>query len=315
MVPLISVIVPVYNAEQYISKCVKSILSQTLSDIQIILIDDGSKDNSGKICDDYQKKDKRIEVIHQENSGVMKARAAGVYIADSDWICFVDADDTIAPDALECMYSHVASDIDIVVFESQKDTICNAQEYIQLLFKFQLLALWGKLYRRDLLNTYTLSIPPQFKVGEDFICQLRILCMVKRKIQLCSEKKYIYNTNNPNSVQKSHQKLYEYEMAVLNEVADIMERMQLDEEQAKIAYLKWRIVYLGGMIGLRYPVDYKCKWVMQLEKECNHYSLSSKERLTINAIHVSFFRLFLIVEKCLKKEARNLINRIKKDIL
>lgn len=70
MVPLISVIVPVYNAEQYISKCVKSILSQTLSDIQIILIDDGSKDNSGKICDDYQKKDKRIEVIHQENVSI-----------------------------------------------------------------------------------------------------------------------------------------------------------------------------------------------------------------------------------------------------
>lgn len=90
--------------------------------------------------------------------------------------------------------------------------------------------------------------------------------------------------------------------------------MQLDEEQAKIAYLKWRIVYLGGMIGLRYPVDYKCKWVTQLEKECNHYSLSSKERLTINAIHIPFFRLFLIVEKCLKKEIRNLINRIKKDI-
>lgn len=308
----ISVVVPVYNAQEYLESCINSILAQTLSDIQIILVDDGSKDNSGEICDDYQKKDKRIKVIHQENGGVMKARAAGVYIACSDWICFVDADDTIAPDALECMYSYVANDVDIVVFESQIDTTYNAQEYIQVLFKFQLLALWGKLYRRDLLNKYALSIPPQFKVGEDFICQLRILCMVTRKIQLCSEKKYIYNTNNPNSVQKSHQKSYEYEMAVLNEVADIMERMQLNEEQAKIAYLKWRIVYLGGMIGLRYPVDYKCKWITKLKKECNSYSLSSKERLTINAIHVPFFRLFLIMEKCIKKEARYLINRIQK---
>ena len=236
--PKISVVVPVYNVQEYLNSCINSILAQTLSDIQIILVDDGSKDNSGEICDDYQKKDKRIKVIHQENGGVMKARAAGVYIACSDWICFVDADDTIAPDALECMYSYVANDIDIVVFESQIDATYNAQEYIQLLFNFQLLALWGKLYRRDLLNKYTLSIPPQFKVGEDFICQLRILCMVTRKIQLCSEKKYIYNINNPNSVQKSHQKSYEYEMAVLNEVADIMERMQLNEEQAKIAYLK-----------------------------------------------------------------------------
>lgn len=311
MKSLISVIVPVYNAEQYICKCVESILLQTLSNIQIILVDDGSKDNSGKICDDYYKKDRRIKVIHQENSGVMKARAAGVYIADSDWICFVDADDTIAPDALDSMYSYVANNIDIVVFESQTDTICNAQEYVQQLFKFQLLALWGKLYRRDLLNKYTLSIPSQFKVGEDFICQLRILCMVKRKIRLCTEEKYAYNTNNPNSVQKYHKKSYEYEMAVLNEVADIMERMQLNEEQAKIAYLKWRIIYLGGMIGLRYPVDYKCKWVTQLENECNYYPLSFKDRLTINAIHVPFFRIFLIMEKCLKQKSRNLINKIK----
>lgn len=103
-------------------------------------------------------------------------------------------------------------------------------------------------------------------------------------------------------------------MAVLNEVADIMERMQLNEEQAKIAYLKWRIIYLGGMTGLRYPVDYKCKWVTQLEKECNNYSLSFKERLTINAIHIPFFRIFLIMEKCLKHEARKLINKINKDI-
>ena len=76
----ISVIVPVYNVQEYLHSCINSILVQTLSDIQIILVDDGSKDNSGKICDDYQKKDKRIKVIHQENSGVMKARAAGVYI-------------------------------------------------------------------------------------------------------------------------------------------------------------------------------------------------------------------------------------------
>ncbi|MCU6779087.1 glycosyltransferase family 2 protein [Phocaeicola fibrisolvens] len=309
--PKISIVVPVYNAEKYLPSCVNSILAQTLNDIQIILVDDGSKDNSGKICDDYQKQDKRINVIHQKNSGVMKARAEGVRVANGEWVCFIDADDMVAPDALECMYSYIANDIDIVVFESPINASYNAQEYIQLLFKFQLLALWGKLYRRNLLNDYALSVPAQFKVGEDFICQLRILCMVKSKIRLCSERKYIYNENNPASVQKSHRKSYEYEMAMLSEVADIMDKMNLVDEQAKIAYLKWRIVYLGGMIGLCYSVDYKSKWVIELENECRNYSLSGKDSMIMNAIHIPFLRLFLILEKFIKGKGRWLINKFR----
>ena len=136
--PKISIVVPVYNAEKYLPSCVNSILAQTLNDIQIILVDDGSKDNSGKICDDYQKQDKRINVIHQKNSGVMKARAEGVRVANGEWVCFIDADDMVAPDALECMYSYIANDIDIVVFESPINASYNAQEYIQLLFKLAL---------------------------------------------------------------------------------------------------------------------------------------------------------------------------------
>lgn len=307
----ISVVVPVYNVQEYLESCINSILAQTFSDIQIILVDDGSEDDSGRICDNYKELDKRIVVIHKKNGGVMSARAEGVHRADSEWICFVDADDTIAPDALECMYSYIADDVDIVVCESQIDTYYSAQQYIQLLFKFQQLALWGKLYRRYLLNDYVLSVPAKFKVGEDFICQLRMLCSVNRKIRICSEKKYIYNTCNTYSVQRSHKKSYEYEMALLTEVSDIMKNMQPVDESVKVAYLKWRIVYLGGMIGLRYPVDYKNKWVIDLENECKKYKLSIKERLIIQAISVPIFRMFLITEKSLKKTARWLINKVK----
>ncbi len=312
--PKISVVVPVCNVHEYLESCINSILAQTFSDIQIILVDDGSEDDSGKICDDYKELDKRVVVIHKKNGGVMSARAEGVHRADSEWICFVDADDMIAPDALECMYSYITDDVDVVVCESQIDTYYSVQQYIQLLFKFQQLALWGKLYWRYLLNDYVLSVPAKFRVGEDFICQLRMLCSVNRKIRICSEKKYIYNTCNTNSVQRSHKKSYEYEMALLNEVTDIMKNMQPVDDSVKVAYLKWRIVYLGGMIGLCYPIDYKCKWVVQLEKECSHCLLSFKERLTVSAIHVPFFRIFLIMEKCFKKEIRNLINKITKDM-
>lgn len=310
--PKISVIVPVYNVQEYLESCLNSILAQTFSDIQIILVDDGSEDDSGKICDNYQSRDDRIFVIHQKNCGLIRARAAGVQIAVGEWVCFVDSDDMIAPDALERMYSYVSDDIDFVVFESHINTICKPQEYVQLLFKFQLLSIWGKLFRRHLFNDYVLSIPSKFQVGEDFLYQLRILCGVNRKIRICLEKKYIYNTSNVNSVQRAHKKSYEYEMALLTEVADIMKNMQLADISVKVAYLKWRIVYLGGMIGLRYPVDYKSIWVTQLKNECKNYNLSFKESLIISAIDVPFLRIFLIMEKGLKRKARSLINIIKK---
>lgn len=308
--PKISVIVPIYNVQEYLKSCINSILSQTFSDIEIILVDDGSEDNSGEICDYYNKLDNRIIVIHKRNGGVMSARAEGVHRAVGEWICFVDADDTITPDALACMYSCVTNDIDIVVFENKENLCYSAQQYVQLLFKFQQWVLWGKLYRRHLLNDYVLSVPAKFKVGEDFICQLRILCGVKRKIQLCSEKKYIYNTDNVNSVQRSHKKSYEYEKAFLNEVADIMVKMRSEDDCVKIAYLKWRIVYLGGMIGLHYPVDYGDKWVIDLENECKKYDLSIKERLIIKSINVRFFRIFWVAEIYLKRKIRSCINNV-----
>jgi len=99
--PQISVIVPVYNVEKYLHKCVDSILAQTLSDIELILVDDGSPDGSGAICDEYAQKDSRVKVIHKPNGGVSSARNAGIDVASGEWICFVDSDDIIEPTYLD----------------------------------------------------------------------------------------------------------------------------------------------------------------------------------------------------------------------
>lgn len=98
--PLISVIVPVYNVENYLHKCVDSILAQTLNDFELILVDDGSLDNCGDICDEYAKKDWRVRVIHKPNGGVSSARNAGIEFARGEWLCFVDGDDTVEVDYL-----------------------------------------------------------------------------------------------------------------------------------------------------------------------------------------------------------------------
>lgn len=100
----ISVIVPVYNVERYLEKCIESVCCQTYGNLEIILCDDGSKDNSGRICDEWAQKDSRIRVIHKENGGLSDARNAGIQAATGNWFMFVDSDDTITSDTIERLY-------------------------------------------------------------------------------------------------------------------------------------------------------------------------------------------------------------------
>ena len=99
--PKISVIIPVYKTEQFVEECVNSVLQQTFLDFEIILVNDGSPDKSGEICERVRERDKRIRVLHQENQGVTRARANGASSAQGEWICFVDSDDTLPANALE----------------------------------------------------------------------------------------------------------------------------------------------------------------------------------------------------------------------
>ena len=111
---LISVIVPVYNTEKYLEKCVMSILNQTYKNLEIILIDDGSTDNSPQICDSLAEKDNRITVIHQPNGGVSSARNTGLDNTHGDYIMFVDSDDYIAPNMIEFLSENIG-DTDIAM--------------------------------------------------------------------------------------------------------------------------------------------------------------------------------------------------------
>ncbi len=104
---LISIVVPVYKVEQYLPKCIDSILAQTYTNFELILVDDGSPDNSGKICDDYAEKDSRVRVIHKENGGLSSARNAGILKATGKYIGFIDGDDYIASNMFECLYQAI----------------------------------------------------------------------------------------------------------------------------------------------------------------------------------------------------------------
>lgn len=117
--PLVSVIIPVYNVEEYLCECVDSVINQTYKNLEIILVDDGSTDSSGKICDDYAEKDERISAIHQTNGGLSAARNAGLSKAIGDYIYFLDSDDYIAENTLEILLSISENDkSDIVFFDA-----------------------------------------------------------------------------------------------------------------------------------------------------------------------------------------------------
>lgn len=197
---IIGVIVPVYKVEKYIAECIDSILTQTYTKFRLILVDDGTPDNAGKICDEYAKIDSRITVIHQQNAGVTRARARGVEEAnDCEFITFVDADDTIKNECLETFLKDMDEETDIVMshiddkFTPSKSVI-STEDFVQMLLKDKSMsiAVWGKLYRRSLLTKSVLDIPKEIRFSEDIIMNLRIAYSCSKKIKFIEKRIYNY---------------------------------------------------------------------------------------------------------------------------
>lgn len=186
--PKVSVIVPVYNAEKYLSQCVDSILAQTLNDIEIILVDDGSTDSSANMCDDYQKRDSRVKVIHKSNGRAAAARNAGMNIAQGDYIAFVDSDDWISPDMYEKMLE-IGAEVclcDYIRFQNDKNfpftqpniqnglydkTQIRQEIYPHLVMdgvEFPItISNWAMLIKRDIIIKNNLSYREDILISED----------------------------------------------------------------------------------------------------------------------------------------------------
>lgn len=186
--PKISIIVPVYNVEKYIHRCIDSILHQTFKDFELILVDDGSLDNSGKICDEYAKEDDRIKVIHKENGGLSDARNVGLDIAQGEYIAFVDSDDWIEKDMYSILYENIRkynADISICktrkIFDSTVDNnittnnciILNNEEAFDCLFnnKYYASHACDKLYKKSLFDGIRY---PVGKLYEDMFTTYRL---------------------------------------------------------------------------------------------------------------------------------------------
>lgn len=201
---LIGVIVPVYKVEKYIAECIESILVQTYTKFRLILVDDGTPDNAGKICDEYAKKDSRISVIHQENAGVTRARARGVEEADGcEFITFVDSDDTLPQTALNDLISKIEDDIDIVAASRQdfilEEKIINTLDYRKLIILETIsCGPVAKLYRKKLFTKTIFDIDPRITAYEDLVMNIRLSQNCKGDIRSTNKITYQYR-NNPDS--------------------------------------------------------------------------------------------------------------------
>lgn len=206
---LITVIVPVYNVEKYFKQCLDSIINQTYKNLEIILINDGSPDNCGKICDEYAKKDNRIKVIHKENGGLSSARNAGLDIATGEYISFIDSDDCVAENFIETLYKLCIenncdiSECDFLKFENNVVTqakIAEIQCYTSNEIQHKIyseeyvktIVVWNKLYKRYLYKGLRF---PVGKINEDEFITYKVLYNCKNNIAVTNEQLYYYRYN------------------------------------------------------------------------------------------------------------------------
>ncbi|MCQ2484695.1 MAG: glycosyltransferase [Clostridia bacterium] len=216
----ISVVIPVFNAEKYLAKCVESIEKQTYKYFSIVLVDDGSSDGSGKLCDELKAKYNNISVIHQKNSGASSARNAGIEASDGEYIVFCDSDDYIDSEMFQklinaqIMYSDRLALCGIKKLTSSGEKSCVLdgdnlltidKEDFFIIQKTQLFnAPVNKLFRRDVLITKGIRFNPSIALGEDLIFNADYVMATGCDFAVVNEPLYIYDTSVTNSVSKKY---------------------------------------------------------------------------------------------------------------
>lgn len=217
----ISIIIPVYNTETYLPACVESILSQSFSDFEVLLIDDGSTDGSGVICSEYARKDNRVRVIHKENGGVSSARNLGLDNASGEWVYFVDSDDQILPGGLQTMVDCISDDVDIVlagykrynedghvVYEIDERAVClmEKQESLSTLYarhgKYYDYLTYGciRLLRNYIIRKHNLRFDTGIRNKEDTLFLTQYICLSNGRTRFTTTPVYRYNLRNDSAM-------------------------------------------------------------------------------------------------------------------
>lgn len=295
----ISAIIPVYNCEKFIEKCVQSLLNQKYINLEIILVDDGSTDNSGNICDEIGKLDNRIKVFHKKNGGVSSARNFGIENSTGDYVTFIDADDTVSPEYIEYLYKiMIENDCDVsltryplkfnsrtvinnVSFDNDELEICsgiNAAKEM-LLYKI-VISSWNKMFSKKLLIQNNIRFNEVLSFGEGF--EFVINCFLhSNKVAIGNVKIYNYRVDNQNSVMtKFSRKLVTGSIDSQNSILEMINHVS--DVQGKKSLLKcWKYSNwhtncdcLNTILGCNVKKD-NIDLFKLTKRNCRRYALSS----------------------------------------
>lgn len=233
--PKISILVPIYKVEQYLRRCLDSVLAQDFEDWEMVLVDDGSPDACPQICEDYAARDTRIKVVHKQNGGLVSARLAGFREARAEYIMFLDSDDWLFPGALTCLYTKITEGYDVVKGRHQivtdresldvrgckiTGTVRQPLQYAKALVSNQLIPyLWGGLYRKSLFTESTFENILSFSIYEDMLTNVAIwegvnsycaidnvVCAYYINLKSMMQQKVV----SREYARKTYQKLYEF---------------------------------------------------------------------------------------------------------
>lgn len=293
--PLVSVIVPVYNIAPYIKRCVDSVLAQTYSNWELILVDDGSTDGSSLICDEQARRDERIKVIHQQNAGVVAARNAGVKISQGEWIMFIDGDDDIVSTAIEHLLSFDINGYDIIsasytrVLPNKSYSVkldvhgeLLSKDYIEyLLLRKAYPSLCAKLIRKSLFFKYEIDIP-SYVIQQEDLLTLVYLSYFANKVYISREPIYNYYCREDSVSQSKLMKL-EGRIYVFNALHFLCKTFS----STRIDYALFSYCLVSLFLCLTLKIDYiseKDELVLRLIQVSEKFLLSRDDRFMLSIL-------------------------------
>lgn len=262
---MVSIIVPIYNIEGYIRECIDSILAQTYPDFELILVDDGSPDDCGRICDEYAERDRRIIVIHKKNGGLTSARNAGLSKASGEWIMHVDGDDWVEPDMLESLIEAArVTGADLVFGDFMKygpyagyyklpTWNSDKKESMSNYIAYMMTTIWGSIAKRSIYSDNGLKSPEEISFCEDFHLVVR-LCHYAKKIVNVHRAFYHYRYRPTSIVANMSRKTEENEQWAYKDTIRFFKDEGVYEDYRKV--MSWRVLK-GAQELLLNPSDHK----------------------------------------------------------
>lgn len=316
---MVSIIIPVYNSERTLRHCLDSVISQSFLDWELILVDDGSNDKSGDICDEYAAKDQRIKVFHKKNGGVSSARNIGLDYAKGEWIVFVDADDFVKESYLVHLLEHSQKQVDLVISyaeiyngnniqkESYPAKLVNETNFESMFIENDMnwhTSPWSKLYKRYIIEEKHLRFCEGMHIGEDAVF-LYSYMLCANNIYISSDTDYCYFAYTPGSLTKRVNSLMSETLAY-NQIRAIVEFMILKKSIKNSIALKnlyWLIAsYQRRLLNaLYYNKEQKQKRLHILRNtDWNYYieyiySNSLKERILITLLKAHLYKFYDLI--------------------